>query len=62
MQTPVILIVEDEEVTRLNLVSLFQGEGYQVLEAINGEEMNQQLSEQKVDLIVMDINLPGKNG
>ena len=35
MQTPVILIVEDEEVTRLNLVSLFQGEGYDVLEAVN---------------------------
>ena len=43
MQTPVILVVEDEEVTRLNLVSLFQGEGYQVIEAINGDEMYQKL-------------------
>jgi two-component system aerobic respiration control protein ArcA len=62
MQTPVILIVEDEEVTRLNLVSLFQGEGYEVLEAVNGDEMHQQLTENSVNLIVMDINLPGKNG
>lgn len=62
MQTPVILIVEDEEVTRLNLVSLFQGEGYDVIEAINGEEMNQKLTDNKVNLVVMDINLPGKNG
>ena len=62
MQTPVILIVEDEEVTRLNLVSLFQGEGYDVIEAVNGEEMNQKLTENKVNLVVMDINLPGKNG
>ena len=62
MQTPVILIVEDEEVTRLNLVSLFQGEGYDVIEAVNGEEMNQKLTENKVSLVVMDINLPGKNG
>ena len=62
MQTPVILIVEDEEVTRLNLVSLFEGEGYDVVEAVNGEEMNQKLAEHKVNLIVMDINLPGKNG
>ena len=62
MQTPVILIVEDEEVTRLNLVSLFQGEGYDVLEAVNGEEMHQKLTDNSVNLIVMDINLPGKNG
>ncbi len=62
MQTPVILVVEDEEVTRLNLVSLFQGEGYEVIEAINGDEMYKQLEENKVNLIVMDINLPGKNG
>ena len=34
MQTPVILIVEDEDVTRLNLVSLFEAEGYKVIEAI----------------------------
>ena len=62
MQTPVILVVEDEEVTRLNLVSLFQGEGYDVIEAINGEEMHKKLEENQVNLIVMDINLPGKNG
>lgn len=62
MQTPVILVVEDEEVTRLNLVSLFQGEGYDVIEAINGDEMHKKLEENQVNLIVMDINLPGKNG
>lgn len=62
MQTPVILVVEDEEVTRLNLVSLFQGEGYDVIEATNGEEMHKKLEENQVNLIVMDINLPGKNG
>jgi len=62
MQTPVILVVEDEEVTRLNLVSLFQGEGYDVIEAINGDEMHRKLEENRVNLIVMDINLPGKNG
>lgn len=62
MQTPVILVVEDEEVTRLNLVSLFQGEGYVVIEANNGDEMHTKLEENSVDLIVMDINLPGKNG
>lgn len=62
MQTPVILIVEDEDVTRLNLVSLFEAEGYSVLEAANGEQMHDMLTNNDVDLVVMDINLPGKNG
>ena len=62
MHTPVILIVEDEDVTRLNLVNLFEAEGYAVHEAINGDEMHDKLSNNQVDVVVMEINLPGKNG
>ena len=40
MQTPNILIVEDEIVTRTTLKSLFEAEGYNVFEAENGEEMH----------------------
>jgi len=36
MQKPHILIVEDEDVTRFNLRNLFEAEGYQVSEAIDG--------------------------
>ena len=63
MQTPVILIVEDEDVTRLNLVSLFEAEGYTVVEAIDGDDMHDKLTtNDEINLVVMDINLPGKNG
>lgn len=62
MQKPHILIVEDEEVTRFNLRNLFEAEGYIVSEAINGEAMEQQLKNNAVNLVIMDINLPGKNG
>lgn len=63
MQTPVILIVEDEDVTRLSLVSLFEAEGYKVVEAINGDDMHDKLlAHDDINLVVMDINLPGKNG
>ncbi|PSJ45953.1 two-component system response regulator ArcA [Zobellella taiwanensis] len=62
MQTPHILIVEDELVTRNTLKSIFEAEGYQVLEATDGEEMYKALSENKINLVIMDINLPGKNG
>lgn len=62
MHTPHILIVEDELVTRNALKGLFEAEGYRVTEANDGDEMHDALKEQPIDLIIMDINLPGKNG
>ncbi len=62
MQTPKILIVEDEQVTRNTLKSIFEAEGYTVFEASDGDQMHQLLSEHTVNLVIMDINLPGKNG
>jgi len=62
MQIPQILIVEDELVTRNTLKSIFEAEGYTVYEATDGAEMHQALTEHTVNLVIMDINLPGKNG
>ncbi|MBD1558913.1 two-component system response regulator ArcA [Vibrio sp. S9_S30] len=62
MQTPQILIVEDEQVTRNTLKSIFEAEGYAVYEASDGEEMHRVLADNQVNLVIMDINLPGKNG
>lgn len=62
MKTPQILIVEDELVTRNMLKSIFEGEGHQVFEASNGAEMHAILDAQEINLVIMDINLPGKNG
>ena len=60
MATPKILIVEDEAVTRNTLKGIFEAEGYEVLQAQDGAEMYRQLSSETVNLIVLDINLPGK--
>lgn len=62
MQKPHILIVEDEDVTRFNLRNLFEAEGYLVSEAVDGDAMDKQLQQNAINLIIMDINLPGKNG
>ncbi|GKX50249.1 two-component system response regulator ArcA [Budvicia aquatica] len=62
MQTPHILIVEDELVTRNTLKSIFEAEGYVVFEANDGAEMHRILSDHNINLVIMDINLPGKNG
>lgn len=62
MSTPQILIVEDEVITRNTLKSIFEAEGYDVLEASDGNQMHRVLATHKIDLVIMDINLPGKNG
>lgn len=62
MQNQSILIVEDEDVTRFNLKKLFEAEGYKVFEATDGVEMEKHLKENTINLIIMDINLPGRNG
>ncbi|HBO38001.1 MAG TPA: two-component system response regulator ArcA [Pasteurellaceae bacterium] len=62
MVTPQILIVEDETITRNTLKSIFEAEGYEVFEATDGTQMHRILSTQAINLVIMDINLPGKNG
>ncbi len=59
---PQILIVEDEAVTRNTLKNIFEAEGYEVFEAIDGLQMHEIIAKQAIHLVIMDINLPGKNG
>ena len=42
--------------------NLFEAEGYKVFEAIDGESMTTMLDQNNINLVIMDINLPGKNG
>ena len=57
-----VLVVEDDTVTRSKLVGYFQNEGYQVSEAESGEQMRDTLQSDEVDLVMLDINLPGEDG
>jgi two-component system aerobic respiration control protein ArcA len=62
MTAPTVLIVDDESVATKMATTIFKAEGYETLTAGNGDEMHKILSSQQVDLILLDINLPGKNG
>ncbi|MGI0116866.1 two-component system response regulator TorR [Zooshikella sp. RANM57] len=62
MQQYHVLVVEDEPVTRAKLVDYFLQEGYRISEAADGNEMRSILQNEKVDLIMLDINLPGEDG
>jgi len=55
-------VVEDEAITRAKLVGYFQHSGYQVSEAENKAQMNVVLENNHIDLVMLDINLPGEDG
>ena len=57
-----ILIVDDEENTRLGLSKLLSQEGYVVDLAANGTEALEVLRRQRVNLVISDINMPDMNG
>lgn len=60
--SPRILLVDDNEDFLDNIKDVFEDEGYEVLTAINGEEAVLQVKTQPVDVVVMDIRMPGMNG
>jgi CheY-like chemotaxis protein len=56
------LVVEDEDIVRKILSAVLRDLGHEVLEAKDGEEAVALLTEQRVDLVITDKNLPGING
>jgi two-component system torCAD operon response regulator TorR len=59
---PHILIVEDDLASRALLVSYFRKEGYRISESERADELMQRVERERIDLILLDINLPGKDG
>ena len=60
--TASLLVVDDDLVTQARLNAYFSQEGYRVLLAGDGETFWQQLEHAAVDLVLLDINLPGQDG
>ena len=58
---PKILIVEDNRELRGLICRSLKKDGYRVAEAEGGRSMQRQLDEGRVDLIVLDIMLPGQD-
>ena len=55
-----ILVVEDEPIIRLGLVSLIEDQGYEVVEAINADHAIRLLdADSNIHLVVTDVDMPG---
>jgi len=57
-----VLVVEDEAAIRRAVVGYLQREGYEVLEADDGRRAIELARDQRPDLIVLDLMLPGLDG
>ena len=57
-----ILVVDDSKTELHHLSEILGKRGYSVRTAENGEEAMRRLDEDKPDLILMDVVMPGQNG
>lgn len=57
-----ILVVDDEPIARQSLSDILRLEGYLVTSVSNGEQAVEQVRNHSVDLIVLDLKMPGMNG
>lgn len=57
-----ILLVDDDEHFRTMLCEALTGEGYQVLEASNGQKAIELYAGQPTDLVITDLVMPEKEG
>ena len=57
-----ILIVEDNQDSRELVVKILKNRGYQLIEAVDGEDALEKAIAERPDLILMDISIPKIDG
>jgi two-component system response regulator PilR (NtrC family) len=62
MERKKILVVDDEEDVRETLATVLENLNYQALLAADGEEALSVVNNQRVDVILSDLYMPGMNG
>lgn len=62
MKSGVILVVDDEPQIRRVMRTTVSAAGYTIVEANTGEEALEQIRNERLDLILLDMNMPGLGG
>ncbi len=57
-----ILVVDDEDLIRKALSRFFSAQGHQVFSAENGVKALEFIAKEKIDIIILDLLMPEKNG
>lgn len=57
-----ILIVDDDASVRESLKKILEDTSYDVAVATDGADGEQKLKEQAYDLLILDLNMPGRDG
>ncbi|HEY2211118.1 MAG TPA: response regulator [Bradyrhizobium sp.] len=60
--SPNILVVEDDRETRALIAKYLRTNACNVTTAIDGREMTRALADHRVDLLILDVMLPGEDG
>ena len=60
--TPVILIVEDDVVTRTLIEGFLSGDQYEILHAGDGADALMQIGKRPLDLVLLDLHMPTLDG
>lgn len=62
MQRATVLTVDDDSSLQTVLRHYLEQEGYKYLSAVNGRELSEKLDNSTVDIILLDLILPGEDG
>ena len=62
MSRPTVLVVEDDRAVRRGLSGVLRSAGYRVLEAEDGARGAETATDAAVDLVLLDVMLPGRDG
>jgi len=57
-----IMVVDDDPQIRRVLRTALVAQGYEVIDARNGDEALEKIRDEKVDLVILDMNMPGMGG
>ncbi|MCD2348723.1 response regulator transcription factor [Clostridium guangxiense] len=61
MPNKILIVDDDSEIRKVTGIYL-ENEGYDVLKAGNGKQALELIEENKIDLVILDIMMPGMNG
>jgi two-component system alkaline phosphatase synthesis response regulator PhoP len=57
-----VLVIDDDPTIQTTIKKLLESKAYQVVSALDGDEGLEKVVEEKPDLIILDVIMPGKHG